>query len=238
MSRPVSSRQTGVHPDLARLLARRRACAYRKPIHPASAAAFASADQFYRECNQPVVLDAGCGTGASSYLLAEQHPDAIIVAVDKSAHRLARRRGKQHQRVMHIRADLIDFWRLAAASGWQLQHHYLLYPSPWPKPEHLARRWHGHPVLPWLLALGGMLELRCNWQVYAEEFAAALTLLLQRPISAIRLDDPGEPLSPFERKYAASGHVLYCCQAQIRAGERTRWLQETNQLVPGNQPQP
>ena len=107
-----------------------------------------------------------------------------------------------------MRADLTTFWRLVRRAGWTVDFHFLLYPNPWPKPGQLQRRWHAHPVFPELLALGGQLEMRCNWKIYADEFAFAVSRFLGRPVEAIRLA-VDEPLSPFERKYRDSGHDLY-----------------------------
>jgi tRNA (guanine-N7-)-methyltransferase len=83
-----------------------------------------------------------------------------------------------------------------------LAAHYLLYPNPWPKPGHLARRVHGHPAFPLLPALGGRLELRSNWQIYVEEFGVALHLR-EIAASVSRCPGRGHPLTPFERKYSA-----------------------------------
>ena len=79
-----------------------------------------------------------------------------------------------------LQANLIDFWRLSVQTEWRLQKHYLLYPNPWPKKKHLQRRWHGHPVFPSILELGGELELRTNWKIYADEFNQAVNLLLTK----------------------------------------------------------
>jgi hypothetical protein len=82
------------------------------------------------------------------------------------------------------------------------------------------RRWHAHPVLPALLALGDTIELRTNWRVYADEFVMALcdagwsatcvTFSPANPLPAISTS-PG--LTAFERKYAASGQALWRCIA-------------------------
>ena len=104
-------------------------------------------------------------------------------------------------------AELASFWRLALAAGWQLERHYLFYPNPWPKPGQLQRRWHAHPVFPDLLRLGGRLEMRCNWELYAEEFAFAVNRLAGTKIEPVRLREP-DPVSAFERKYHDSGHGL------------------------------
>jgi tRNA (guanine-N7-)-methyltransferase len=112
-----------------------------------------------------------------------------------------------------LHCELVDFWQLAAAAGLRCERQFLLYPNPWPKAEHLMRRWHAHPVFPAILALGGAIELRTNWNVYAEEFAAALRLAGIDP--QVELFKPPSPLTPFERKYLLSGHSLWRCRAEV-----------------------
>jgi tRNA (guanine-N7-)-methyltransferase len=139
-------------------------------------------------------------------------PDCLVVGVDKSSERLLRTgaRSFPHREgnAVWLRADLTTFWRLALQAGWRLHRHYILYPNPWPKPGALQRRWHAHPVFPDLIRLGGLLEMRCNWEPYALEFAAAVNRVLEMNIK------PGTPekllpVSPFERKYRNSGHRIY-----------------------------
>lgn len=227
-STPVSSRQKAPHPALPMVLARRFERPFVKPIHPHSQDAFDAIDRERRHHGGALILDAGCGTGMSTRTLAARHPQAFVIGIDKSAQRLARHvpePGVSNYRLLHT--DLVDFWRLALNAGWRPAAHYLLYPNPWPKPGQLARRWHAHPVFPWLLALGGRLELRCNWAVYAAEFARAMCLALERPIAWGRHDDDGV-LTLHERKYRTSGHILYRCVVDIRPVERLRWLQWTS----------
>ena len=160
----------------------------------------------------PLVLDAGCGTGQSTLLLARMLPDCLVIGVDKSEVRLARGGAVQpvqrNDNAIRLRAELETFWRLARARGWRLHRHYLLYPNPWPKPGQLQRRWHAHPVFPDLLALGGRLEMRCNWEPYAWEFAFAVNDFRGTGIAPEAVG-MGPPLSPFERKYRNSGLPLY-----------------------------
>jgi tRNA (guanine-N7-)-methyltransferase len=141
--------------------------------------------------------------------------------VDQSAERLARGGRKLATALpanaLLLRADVTDLWALMREAGWQLSHHYLLYPNPWPKAEHLQRRWSGHPRLPDLLALGGRLELRTNWETYAREFARALALAGHSAEVAPLAVVPEEALTPFERKYAASGHGLWRLTARLAA---------------------
>jgi tRNA G46 methylase TrmB len=106
-----------------------------------------------------------------------------------------------------MRAECADIWRLMLEADWSVVRHFLLYPNPWPKPGHLQRRWHGHPVFPQLLALSDVVELRTNWQVYAEEMGAAL-FVAGRPAGIERIR-PEAALTDFEEKYRDSGHALW-----------------------------
>lgn len=211
-SRQVSTSQRGVHPKLGAVLEKRRQRPWLQPLHVPSIAAFAALQRIVGPAEHGLVLDSGCGTGESTRAIARALPDCLVVGVDKSAARLARTGARvfphREGNTIWLRADLPTFWRLALEAGWHLRRHYLLYPNPWPKPGQLLRRWHAHPVFPSLLALGGRLEMRCNWDLYAQEFALAAGFFLGRKIVVSAPGDP-VPISPFERKYAASGHALY-----------------------------
>lgn len=141
-------------------------------------------------------------------------PDKLVIGVDRSAGRLRRAPARLPDNALVLRSDLVDFWRLAHGADWRLAGHYLLYPNPYPKPAQRGRRWHGHPVFPALVALGGRLELRSNWSVYAEELAGTLAAY-GAGVTVERGFEPGEPISEFERKYAASGHTLYRVTADL-----------------------
>lgn len=216
-SRLISSAQTGPHRDLDALLRRHLAHPYRKPILDHNRAAFALALAAYAEWQPaaPLILDAGCGVGWSTQRLAETYPDHFVFGVDQSVDRISR--GKplpMPGNALLIRADLVDFWRLLAESGIRLARHYNLYPNPWPKIGHLARRWQGHAVFPVWRELGGVVECRSNWPIYIEEMAQALTLLSGQAVAA----EPWQtatPMTPFEKKYIASGHALWRCRVSL-----------------------
>ena len=217
-SRPVSSQQ-GVHPRLAEIVGRHLASPWRRPVRAYSQPAFARAAGILAG-DRPLILDSGCGTGVSTARLAVANPACVVLGIDRSAARLARQPVLPPNACL-VRADLADFWRLADAAAWRLQKHYLLYPNPWPKPAQIKRRWHAHPVWPALLALGGRLEMRTNFPMYAEEFAVALNLAgytaTPEPWSPL----PQQALSLFERKYVHSGHPLFRVCVDLYKGGRS-----------------
>ncbi|GAC1407653.1 MAG: hypothetical protein NVSMB6_05660 [Burkholderiaceae bacterium] len=191
---------------------------FEKPITDHNRRAFEASIATWREASAaPLILDAGCGVGWSTYHLAVQFPTHFVIGVDQSADRLARGINPPQAgppNLLLVRADLVDYWRLLHAARIELARHYILYPNPWPKIGHLARRWHAHPVFPTVVALGGAFECRSNWSVYIDECASALTQLTESPVAA----EPYVPtaaITPFERKYLASGHALTRCCATL-----------------------
>lgn len=216
-SRFISSAQEGPHRDLDELVRRHLAHPYRKPILDHNRTAFNEALAAWKQWrpDAPLILDAGCGVGWSTQRIAESYPEHFVFGVDQSVDRISR--GKplpMPTNALLIRADLVDFWRLLAESGIRLARHYNLYPNPWPKIGHLARRWQGHAVFPVWRELGGELECRSNWNIYIEEMAQALTTLSGQPVAAEpwQTDDP---MTPFEKKYLASGHQLWRCRVSL-----------------------
>jgi tRNA G46 methylase TrmB len=137
-----------------------------------------------------VILDSGCGTGESTIHIAQRFPGIPVIGIDKSYARL-NKAGNPSQtagedvpaNAFWIRAELLDFWRLAlehVKSGkWTIPYHAVYYPNPWPKQSEATRRFHMHPIFPTLLALGETIELRTNWEIYAREFAEAARIVFE-----------------------------------------------------------
>lgn len=202
--------------DLAAHWARRRGRAFRRPLHAPTADAFRQVDAAIGRRPAPILLDAGCGTGESTEHWARRYPEHWILGIDRSAHRLAKAtargtatpdRGPRPGQPWFIRADLGDWYRLAAAAGWRLDRHFVLYPNPYPKAGQRNRRWPWSPVFPAMLALGGHLTLRTNWRTYAEEWAEALGRLTGR-WARVRPCTKDAPVTRFEAKYARN-QTLY-----------------------------
>ena len=214
-SRIVQSNQHAPHPRLHEIVSRHLHMPYRRVPSDAGRRAFDSVVDRLRE---PFVLDAGCGTGASTLALAEWLPQMLVLGIDKSAARLAvgqrlLAKDDSPRNALLLHCELVDFWQLAVEAELCCARQYLLYPNPWPKAEQLKRRWHAHAVFADMLKLGGLVELRTNWRIYADEFAQALhTAGCAVHCAAFA---PPQPLTPFERKYGASGHELWRCSADL-----------------------
>lgn len=221
-SRQVTGQQEAIHPNLPTLVRKHLATDFARPVQAYNRKAVAWLQEQWQNADcAPIILDSGCGTGASSFNLGQRFPDHIIFGIDQSLHRLTKSGAQtgfySQANVNLVRADLIDCWRLLIAAQLYPAMHFILYPNPWPKKKHIKRRWHGHPAFRDILALGGRLELRSNWQTYVDEFAAALhhagittghkqTLSISNDVY----------LTPFEKKYAKSGQTLYQLMTEIR----------------------
>jgi SAM-dependent methyltransferase len=59
----------------------------------------------------------------------------------------------------------------------KITHHYMLYPNPYPTKKRLMQRWYAHPCFPLILRLNvETMVIRSNWEVYLNEFAAAIEM--------------------------------------------------------------
>lgn len=205
--------QQKLRDDLPAIVKTQLNCKWQRPIADHSAAAFASVCQRVEASDRPLIFDSCCGTGDSTRWLAKAFPEALVVGIDKSANRLARHQPSDDGNYVLVRADVNDFWRLAVAAGWRPARHYLLYPNPYPKASQIRKRWYASPAFPSLLQLGGVLTVRSNWALYAEEFLLALETLGQD--GSVRQLDVNEPMTAFEAKYHERGHALFQVQADL-----------------------
>jgi tRNA G46 methylase TrmB len=213
-----SSWQWSVEPDrdrIAALVAKHAATEYRLPISSTMRAAIEPAIERLlaeRDRGCTLVLDAGCGTGASTAALAERYSDAFVVGVDRSAARL-RKAPSLPSNALLVRARLEEFWLMAHRAQLVFERTFLLYPNPYPKRWQIGRRWYGHPIFPTILATSRSIELRTNVEWYAAEFSFALQLCgWESVFKALS----SEALTPFERKYATQHQPLWIVNAEAR----------------------
>jgi len=199
--------QVAPHDDLTDIVRHHQQYPWRKPCPAHTREAFEHFLRAYREAPRPVVLDSFCGTGMSTAVLAAQYPEAWVIGIDQSAHRLAKHQPTDSDNYTLLRAEAEPFWHCLAEAGIGLHSHWLLYPNPWPKASQFKKRVHGHGAFPVLAQLGGALEMRTNWQLFAQEFALAADLIgLKGDIDTVS----NEPhMTLFERKYHQRGQTLW-----------------------------
>ncbi len=209
----VTSGQDGIHAHLKKTLRKHLQTPWLQPLHQPTIDVY---QQLKNEAifasGQSFILDSGCGTGKSTRLLADLYSGHIVIGVDQSLARLAKSGVKsafsRTGNCILLRSELSTFWRLLLNDGYSPKRHCLFYPNPWPKPGHLSRRWHAHPVFPQLLCLSGEIELRCNWEIYALEFAQAVNFVSGAKVE-VKKWLPESGISPFEQKYLDRGQTLY-----------------------------
>lgn len=213
-SRVIVTNQPGIHEKLEEIVEKHLTHRSQKPYQAHTEKAFAEMDALVKAHQGDVILDSCCGVGQSTRLLAKQNPSALVIGVDKSAHRINRNvdeivhdDGAKIENYHLIRADLNDFYRLVDQANWSVKTHYILYPNPWPKSKHIQRRWHGSAVFPQIINIGEQIILRSNWLLYLQEFQFAADVAgVLGDISEVSND---EPLTPFEAKYRASGQQCW-----------------------------
>ncbi|WP_286234516.1 tRNA (guanine(46)-N(7))-methyltransferase TrmB [Thalassotalea sediminis] len=214
-SKAIVTNQLGVHEKLVDIVEKHLAHRSQKPFQQHTLDAFALANERVSAHKGKLILDSCCGVGQSTRLLAKNNPEALVIGIDKSAHRIERNdqelvaRTSTHDidNFLLLRADLNDFYRLIVREKWCVDQHYILYPNPWPKSKHVQRRWHGSAVFPEIISIGQKIILRSNWRLYLEEFLMAANIANRRgSIEEVKADIA---LTPFEAKYKASGQVCW-----------------------------
>ena len=209
----VYSNQSSIHGDLATLVQKHMKSTWQEPTPPHDREVTNEIIALLEAHDGPLILDSFCGTGMSTAKLASQHPKALVIGIDKSTDRLRRHVQTQSRNYRLLRGNCEHIWAQLVSANVVCAQHYLLYPNPWPKKVHLKRRIHGHPSFPLLKQLGGAIEVRSNWKIYVDEFAAASKLLgLGTQVESLSATDP---MSLFERKYAASNENLWVCRAAL-----------------------
>lgn len=217
--RQINSNQDGIHENLEGIVNKHLKNKFRKPIAQHTQDAFNAlkgiVETGINENKKGLIFDSCCGTGVSTKKLALLNPNSLVIGIDRSKVRLEKEYNNElPENAYLVQAECSDFWRLALNEGWKLEKHSIFYPNPYPKATHLKRRWHAHPAFPSLLALGGELELRTNWKLYAEEFCSALNIA-GMACEGVNIIDPDNTMTLFEKKYKQSGHELYSCKVYL-----------------------
>ncbi len=213
-AKPITSPQTDIHDNLEKNVLRHLQHTHQKPIAEHNRQAFTHAYRYWQHGKSPAILDSGCGTGESSRYLAKKFPDHLVIGVDQSEKRLSHKDNHYlADNCLLLRCECSDCWALAKQYEWSFALHTLFYPNPYPKPQQLQRRWHGHAAFNNLLNISKGIILRTNWSLYAQEFYKALKVAKNYDHwsydSIINHYTSPEAITAFERKYQLSKHDLW-----------------------------
>lgn len=214
-SRKITTNQEGIHKNLQKVVSRQLASSSQKPLSAHTEQAFQQAINWLGDWQGELILDSCCGVGESTVNIAQAHPHARVIGIDKSALRTNKHQAyaSNVQNYLVLRADLNDFLTLLVLNEKKLTKHYLLYPNPYPKSAHLQRRWYATAALKDMLKLGGVLEVRSNWQLYIQEFSVALAIAKVDSEVGVYVRD--KAITPFERKYWQSGQSSWQLLANL-----------------------
>ena len=124
-SRLVSSNQTEIHKNLLKVVSKHASNPFRRPIAEHTQQAFDILLKTIESSSASIIVDSGCGTGESSLALAKAHPEAQIVAIDKSEVRLNKFSGGPVTcQFMPPTRELIDIWQLLDKYKRSISDHY------------------------------------------------------------------------------------------------------------------
>ena len=108
------------HADLVKVVQHHQQNLWRKPCPQHTQVAFEQFLARYQRQPRPLILDSYCGTGMSTALLAEKHPDKWVVGIDQSAHRLTKHPHSAAGNCLLLRAEAESFWRCLTEAGIQV----------------------------------------------------------------------------------------------------------------------
>jgi tRNA (guanine-N7-)-methyltransferase len=167
-------------------------------------------------------LDIGVGDGTATRHWAEATPTADVLAVELHrpgvAHLLGEleAHGPANVRVAMADATVV----LAALEPGSVAHLRVLFPDPWPKRRHVARRLVDRAFMTAAadaLALGGILHLATDWTDYADQMRSMSRTdprLLPRPATGTDVAGawwsprPDRPVTAYERRGLAAGRTI------------------------------
>ncbi len=126
----------------------------------------------------PLVLEIGCGNGASTLAMAQDEPDIDVIAVEIYRRGLAQLLSAieraQVSNIRLIRGNGIDVLERLVAPG-SLTGVRVFFPDPWPKARHHKRRFVQSATVDLIadrLLPGGVLHAATDHPGYAEHIAA------------------------------------------------------------------
>jgi tRNA (guanine-N7-)-methyltransferase len=175
-------------------------------------------DEIFPDPARPLELDIGCGDGTFLLEMAAHFPERDFLGVERLGGRVgkivrgARRRGLTNARVLCLETAYTLAWLLPDACASRL---HLLFPDPWPKAKHAARRFiqpENLTALHRVLLAGGDFIFKTDHEDY---FAAACQAVDASPLfSRLPWLSSGEfyPQTDFESHWLSHGCTIHAAR--------------------------
>lgn len=170
----------------------------------------------------PLHVDVGVGDGEATRHWAAADPDADVLAVELHRPGVSRLLGRlEADGPTNVRVAMADACTvLAELEPASIAHLRVLFPDPWPKRRHVARRLVDRAFVTAAgdaLAPGGVLHLATDWDDYAEQMRAMVATdarLVPEPeagtsaVGAWRSPRPDRPVTAYERRGLDAGRTV------------------------------
>ena len=171
-------------------------------------------------------LEIGAGKGKHALQFAAQNPDALLLAVERTAEKFQAFL-KQHQaqslsNLQPIHADAIA-WSVHGLKPRQLAQIFILYPNP--EPKNPAQRWLNMPFFEFLLSRlqsDAQIVVASNIESYIDEAQTMATTVWQLPVTKTQVPITSER-THFEVKYLARGESCWQFTIKKPRGYLTRF---------------
>lgn len=170
------------------------------------------------ERGAPLFVDIGVGSGEATRDWAARHPDASVLALELHRPGLARLlTDLEHEGPANVRVAEVDALTvlddLPPASVTEVR---VLFPDPWPKRRHVARRMVDRAFVAAVadvLVPGGLLHLATDWDDYAEHMRTMVAT--DARLVPVAVDHrPDRPVTAYEQRGLRAGRTItdlaYC----------------------------
>jgi tRNA (guanine-N7-)-methyltransferase len=171
--------------------------------------------------DHPVVLEIGSGMGDATLEMAAADPGTNVLAAEVHTPGVANlllgidERGLTNVRILEGDGREFLTERVAPRS---LAGVRVYFPDPWPKAKHHKRRLVNPAfvrIVADRLAPGGELHCATDWEPYAEQMAEVLAAEPRLELLADRSRPDWRPVTRFERRGIALGHVVNDVRARL-----------------------
>jgi tRNA (guanine-N7-)-methyltransferase len=169
---------------------------------------------------RPLELDVGCGDGTFLLQMADRFRERDFLGIERLGGRVSKivrgaaRAGLTNVRVLCLESAYALEWLLPEACAARV---HLLFPDPWPKKKHAARRFmqpENLAVIRRVLAPGGAFLFKTDHADYFEEASANGDASPEFQRTAWLDAEEFYPLTDFEQQWLAQGCTI----------QAARWL--------------